>query len=470
MGLRVQTIQWTGNGAVGDRLIATLFALNVGHTVVLVFPSSVGRSSLWRNSAASPAGTRDMQDPSNHKSATGGVVALQSGGFTVNNDTGVSPNINANETGIAYTAVVLNDIAGDEMRVGQFSGNASTQSIASGLSALSDVWIVGGAGGIIGTGTAYRSSLYTGNSSTPFGAGGQTTNQITGFTGGTFDVNFVNISGTINGSPGGVPGLYEWLAFNLPANSYKVQHFYDNGTASATITHTFTGLYDLIQICCGRATNLAAGPIWRGPNEAGTNSWLFNGTAVISGGIEAKGATSVTLGHSFAPNGIAGAGLIFPGIAGLPPVISSLSPTHGTAAGGTTVTINGNYFVSGCIVNFDNVAATDVTFISTTQITCKTPAHAAGLVNVTVTNPDFLKDTSVNAYTFEGQITSVTPNHGTLVGGTHVTIAGAGFINGSTITFGGVPATDVVFVDVNTFTCVTPQHAIGAVDVVITEP
>jgi hypothetical protein len=478
--LRVQTVQWLGNGSGSDRLIPTLFALDVGYTLVLVFPedsaapNASARSVLWRNSGASPAGTRDPQDASNHKSATGGVIALQSGGFTVNNDTGLSPNVNGNESSKKYTAVVLNDPNGSEMRTGQFVGNDSTQTIATGLTSLSDVWIVGGGGGALGTGTAYRSNLFTGNASVPFGNGVQITNQITGFTGGSFSVGYVAVSGGINGAPGVHGGgcLYEWVAFNLAAGNRKVQHFYQAGTAASTITINFTGLANAIQVVLGRTVNIATTTNWRGPDQTGTAcfTWDGPGTANPAGGFEAKNAASIVVGHDVAPNGVAGAGLVFPGTAGIPPEFTSISPAVGTAAGGTDVTITGKYFFDGVVVNFDGIAATDVMVVSDTEITCKTPAHASGLSDVTITNEDFQFVTAADAFTFTGEITSVSPDHGTMVGGTPVTIAGAGFIDGSTITFGGEPATDVVFVDVNTFTCVTPAHAVGAVDVVITEP
>lgn len=48
------------------------------------------------------------------------------------------------------------------------------------------------------------------------------------------------------------------------------------------------------------------------------------------------------------------------------------------------------------------------------------------------------------------------------------TISGIGFGDGATITFGGSAATSVVVEDQYTITCVTPAHAAGAVNVVVT--
>jgi hypothetical protein len=65
-------------------------------------------------------------------------------------------------------------------------------------------------------------------------------------------------------------------------------------------------------------------------------------------------------------------------------------------------------------------------------------------------------------------IVLVSPNHGAIIGGTAVTITGSGFGLGATVTFDGVPATDVEVVDERTITCVTPSHAAGAATIVIT--
>jgi hypothetical protein len=64
----------------------------------------------------------------------------------------------------------------------------------------------------------------------------------------------------------------------------------------------------------------------------------------------------------------------------------------------------------------------------------------------------------------------VTPNHGGLVAGTPCTIAGRGFGVGASVTFDGVPATDVVAVTETRLTCLAPAHAAGVVTVVVTNP
>jgi IPT/TIG domain/Collagen triple helix repeat (20 copies) len=69
----------------------------------------------------------------------------------------------------------------------------------------------------------------------------------------------------------------------------------------------------------------------------------------------------------------------------LAPTVSSVSPTSGGTAGGTSVTIHGTGFVSGASVMIGG-AATDVDVVGSTEITAVTAAHAAGEVEVVVSD------------------------------------------------------------------------------------
>lgn len=67
-------------------------------------------------------------------------------------------------------------------------------------------------------------------------------------------------------------------------------------------------------------------------------------------------------------------------------------------------------------------------------------------------------------------ITSITPSSGTTSGGTSITILGAGFVSGATITIGGNAATSVTFLSSTSLTAVTPSGTSGAKNVVVTNP
>ena len=72
---------------------------------------------------------------------------------------------------------------------------------------------------------------------------------------------------------------------------------------------------------------------------------------------------------------------------GLPPVISSLSPTSGLTTGGNVVTITGTDLSGATAITFGGTPATDYTIDSSTKITAVTPPRPAGTVQVQVTTP-----------------------------------------------------------------------------------
>lgn len=70
------------------------------------------------------------------------------------------------------------------------------------------------------------------------------------------------------------------------------------------------------------------------------------------------------------------------------PVVTAITPTAGSSAGGTQVTITGSGFSHASAVNFGSTAAESFTIDSDLQITATTPAGTDGqAVDVTVVNP-----------------------------------------------------------------------------------
>ena len=67
-------------------------------------------------------------------------------------------------------------------------------------------------------------------------------------------------------------------------------------------------------------------------------------------------------------------------------------------------------------------------------------------------------------------VTSVTPLQGSILGGTQITINGTNLGGATSVTIGGVPATNVVAVSSTTVTAVTPAGSVGAVDVTVSGP
>jgi hypothetical protein len=159
--------------------------------------------------------------------------------------------------------------------------------------------------------------------------------------------------------------------------------------------------------------------------------------------------------------------------AAAPPTVDSLDVTSGPVAGGTAVSITGTGFDATPTVTFGGESATSVVRVSATNITCVSPAHAAGAVDVVVTNSDAQTGTKTNGYTYldpAPTVTSLDVVSGSESGGTAVDITGTGFTATPGVTFGGTAATSVVRVSATHVTCVTPAHAPGAVNVVVTNP
>lgn len=170
-------------------------------------------------------------------------------------------------------------------------------------------------------------------------------------------------------------------------------------------------------------------------------------------------------------------GITLPAVNDPAPSITSISPDHGPIAGGTEVTITGTGFQNGATVLIGGVACAIVS-ISATEIVCTTGAHAADTVNVKVTNTDDQEDIAIDAYTYEGNggggdpapsITEISPNHGTVAGGTEVTITGTHFQNGATVLIGGV-ACAIVSISATEIVCTTGAHEADFVNVKVTNP
>ena len=168
----------------------------------------------------------------------------------------------------------------------------------------------------------------------------------------------------------------------------------------------------------------------------------FDGTAATNVSLNNDGSIAATTPFHAAEDFVdvvatSGDGAVAPTLSGgyfygtLPtPMITSVDPSSGTTDGGTEVIITGTGFVIafGFSVTFDGEqAASFPVFPSDTSITVTTPAHAAGAVDVVVTNPDGQTATSSYTYGAGAQVThTMTLNKdGTGTG----TVTGAGVHN-----------------------------------------
>jgi hypothetical protein len=203
---------------------------------------------------------------------------------------------------------------------------------------------------------------------------------------------------------------------------------------------------------------------------AATNVFTFSNETTIAATTpqHAEGAVNVVVTN---PNGATVTSVS--GFVYLPSVtMTSISPGLGSSLGVTPVTITGSGFATGATVKIGGVPATNVVLVSSTSITAVTGPHAAGVVDVVVTNLNGISGTLQNAFTYVAapapNVTSVAPASGSSLGGTSLTIQGTSFAQGVTVKIGGATATSVSFVNSGMLTATSPPHAAGLASVDVT--
>lgn len=129
----------------------------------------------------------------------------------------------------------------------------------------------------------------------------------------------------------------------------------------------------------------------------------------------------------------------------LNPTVDNVSPNSGPLSGGTIVVITGTGFDATSSVAFGSQSATSFTVDSSTQITAIAPPSALAVPNtvyVIVTTSGRSSQPGVqNQFTYKNSdtkptITLVSPNIGSVGGGTRVTITGYNFTNVEAVLFG----------------------------------
>ena len=145
----------------------------------------------------------------------------------------------------------------------------------------------------------------------------------------------------------------------------------------------------------------------------------------------------------------------------------TLLQTQGTANGGDDIQIQGTGLSDpGFAVTFGGSPAQVLGAFGTFAVV-RTPAHAAGVVDVVLTNAE--GDTTLTgAFTYVAPdgpaptITSYTPTTGTTVGGTEITITGTDFRSNAAVVVGGFSlATNVTVVNSTTITARMPASPGG---------
>ena len=157
--------------------------------------------------------------------------------------------------------------------------------------------------------------------------------------------------------------------------------------------------------------------------------------------------------------------------AGDPPFVTSVDPSTGPAGGFTPVTITGSGFTDSTSVAFGANPAVSFSVDSNTSIsTVSPPGTLFTFANVTVTDPNG-SHSLVNAffYSFNPAIDvdTCTPDTGTTLGGTTVTVSGPSTVGITSVEFDGVAGSNMQAISATEVVVDTPAHAAGAVDVTV---
>lgn len=116
-----------------------------------------------------------------------------------------------------------------------------------------------------------------------------------------------------------------------------------------------------------------------------------------------------------------------------PPVLSSVSPSAGRAAGGTLITLHGDHFGPNSLTIPHSITIMGLSFgaeahLDNTRITCLTPPGAGGNAAVQMSTGEVAATGSADFQFLDPpHISSVTPSTGGLAGGYDITIYGTNF-------------------------------------------
>ncbi|HET7213288.1 MAG TPA: IPT/TIG domain-containing protein [Terriglobia bacterium] len=202
------------------------------------------------------------------------------------------------------------------------------------------------------------------------------------------------------------PGSYTATAPLSPSGYWVMQMaaFKVQGSGSGTPTPTVSSVSP-----ASGSTNGGTGVTITGTNFSAGATVTFGGTAatsvtVVSGAsitattpAHAAGAVTVAVTNTGGQSGTLPNGFTY---VSPTPTVSSVSPNSGSTNGGTSVTITGTNFAAGATVTFGGTAASSVSVRSSTSIIATTPAHAAGAVNVVVTNTGGPSATLTNGFNY----------------------------------------------------------------------
>ena len=211
-------------------------------------------------------------------------------------------------------------------------------------------------------------------------------------------------------------------------------------------------------------------------NSADSSVASASNTTIPAGGtgeiVITAGKPGTTTLTASVPNAYGGMNFfIVATVKGLPkgPTITRVSPPTGGIAGGSAVTLSGLNLRGDCSVTFGGTPAAQLRFVSATELTAITPAHALGNVDVALTcGTETFNFT--RGYTYVAappQMSRITPNFGSTAGGTSIRITGSDLQSHCGIYFGNAPARHIDLRSSSEMSAVAPPGTSGPVDVTL---
>lgn len=252
------------------------------------------------------------------------------------------------------------------------------------------------------------------------------------------------------------------VAYNLPPTFTSILPIKGNGQSPAQVTITGTNFNNVNQVLIG---GINCGSLTLAPTvitcTPGQN--LNGGTVSLQ--LLTNDGQSLFISGAYTY-------IRVPVINGITPTIGRTNPTNPSEV----ISVFGNNFSQNAIVSVGGVACTGVSFVNSSMLTCTIGAHAAGIVDVVVTNDSGVTNVTgslVNGFTYEDipifvGINPVLPNKGPLGGLQTLTITGANFTSPMSVLIGTNPCLNVRSITSNSLVCDSPiGNDYGVVDVKI---
>jgi hypothetical protein len=362
------------------------------------------------------------------------IAYASSGSDTVTFNTGLSGTITlAGGTLTLVTSVTITGLtSGGIVADGGCMGSCNTTNATGGVTVF---YVNGGV-----TASVSNLTIQHGNGGLGGGSGGIANLGMLTVTGCTFTAN-----AAINGVGGGIfnggTGTLTVTDSTFTANAANNGGGGIANFGMLTVTNsTFSG---------NSTTAVGGGGIYNGGTAILTNTIVAGNTATNFGGPDLKG-TITSGGHNLIGNTSGSSGITN----GTNGDLVNNTPLLGTlgANGGTTQTV-------ALLTGSPAIAHGDPAICTQT---------GAGNVN-TLDQRGITRPTGLCAIgAFEPLLSAISPPSGSVSGGGTVTLTGAGYAAGASVTIGNVPCTNVQIATSTTLTCTTGAHGAGAVDVVVT--